>query len=149
MGNTGGDLRAEFDARIPHSVFYDSPTLNGFSVNGLLSPGQKFSNLANSDKYAFAQGEKVCSGATPGSSGSLPDPGSTLCNDGAFTTALSLSISYESGPLLGTFSYERHRATDRGSDTGGVVSDESAAKIGASYRIGGSAGSSRGIAPGE
>lgn len=137
MGNTGGDLRAEFDARIPHSIFYESPKLGGFHINALVSPGQKFTNLANSDKYAFAQGEKVCSGATPGSSGSLPDPGSTLCNDGAFTTAVSLSVGYESGPLVGNFSYERHSATDRTGDTNGVVSDESAAKIAVSYRIGG------------
>jgi predicted porin len=137
MGNTGGDLRAEFDARIPHSIFYDSPNIGGFHINALVSPGQKFTNLANSDKYAFAQGEKVCSGATPGSSGSKPDPGSTLCNDGAFTTAVSLSLGYESGPLGGSISYERHSATDRTGDTNGVVSDESAAKIAVSYRIGG------------
>ncbi|MFC6520191.1 porin [Undibacterium arcticum] len=30
MGNTGGDLRAEFDARLPHAIFYDSPKLRGF-----------------------------------------------------------------------------------------------------------------------
>ena len=58
MGNTGGDLRAEFDGRIPHAIFYDSPKWDGFSVNALYSPGQKYANLANSDKYAFAQGEK-------------------------------------------------------------------------------------------
>jgi Gram-negative porin len=136
MGNTGGDLRAEFDARLPHSIFYDSPKLHGFSVNALFSPGQKFDNLANSDKYAFAQGEKVCAGATPGSSGSLPDPGSTLCNDGAFKNAYSIALNYESGPLLGTVSYERHQSTDRTSDNGGVTSDESAAKIGVSYNFG-------------
>jgi predicted porin len=60
MGNTGGDLRAEFDARIPHAIFYDSPKLGGFSANLLFSPGQKYTNLAGSDKYAFAQGEKLC-----------------------------------------------------------------------------------------
>lgn len=135
MGNTGGDLRAEFDARLPHSIFYDSPKLGGFSVNALVSPGQKLGNLAGSDKYAFAQGEKVCSGATPGSSGALPDPGSPICNDGAFSTAYSVALNYESGPWLGTFAYERHGAVDRTSDTGGVVSDESAAKIGMTYRF--------------
>jgi predicted porin len=137
MGNTGGDLRAEFDARLPHSIFYDSPKLNGFFVNALFSPGQKFDNLANSDKYAFPQGEKVCSGATPGSSGSLPDPGSTVCNDGAFKNAYSIALNYEAGPLLATADYERHQSVDRTSDTGGVISDESAAKIGVSYRFSG------------
>lgn len=136
MGNTGGDLRAEFDARIPHSIFYDSPTIAGFSANVLVSPGQKYDNLANSDKYAFAQGEKVCSGATPGSSGSKPDAGSTLCNDGAFTSAASIAVNYKNGPLLATVSYERHKSTDRTSDNGGVVSNESAAKIAATYNFG-------------
>ncbi|WLI91149.1 porin [Massilia sp. R2A-15] len=133
MGNTGGDLRAEFDARIPHAIFYDSPKWSGFSINALYSPGQKYANLADSDKYAFAQGEKVCSGATPGSSGSLPDPGSTLCNDGAFTNAYSIAGAYEQGPLLLTLSYERHQAVDRSSDNGGVVSNESAAKAAVSF----------------
>ena len=136
MGNTGGDLRAEFDARLPHSVFYDSPKLGGVSVNLLYSPGQKYANLAGSDKYAFAQGEKVCAGATPGSSGSLPDPGSTLCNDGAFTNAYSAALNYEQGPLFATVSYERHQAVDRTSDNGGVTSDESAGKVGLSYNFG-------------
>lgn len=137
MGNTGGDLRAEFDSRLPHAVFYDSPKIGGFSANLLYSPGQKYANLAESDKYAFAQGEKVCAGATPGSSGSLPDPGSTLCNDGAFTNAYSIAVNYENGPLFATASYERHQAVDRTSDNGGVVADESAGKVGLSYTFGG------------
>lgn len=136
MGNTGGDLRAEFDVRLPHSIFYDSPKFSGFSVNALYSPGQKFDNLTGSDKYAFAQGEKVCAGATPRSSGSTPDAGAFLCNDGAFTNAYSIAFNYESGPLLGTLSYERHQAVDRTGDTGGITSNESAAKIGARYNFG-------------
>jgi predicted porin/general stress protein CsbA len=137
MGNTGGDLRAEFDSRLPHSVFYDSPKFSGFSVNALYSPGQKYTNLTDSDKYAFAQGEKVCAGATPGSSGSLPDPGSPTCNDGAFTNAYSVAFNYDTGPLLLTLSYEHHQAVDRTSDNGGVTSGESAAKAGVSYNFGG------------
>jgi predicted porin len=136
MGNTGGDLRAEFDSRLPHAIFYDSPKVQGFSVNAMYSPGQKFDNLANSDKYAFAQGEKICAGATPGSSGSLPDPGSTLCNDGAFKNAYSAAFNFEAGPVYVTLSYERHQAVDRTSDNGGVTSNESAAKLGASYNFG-------------
>jgi predicted porin len=137
MGNTGGDLRAEFDARIPHSIFYDSPKWGPFSVYALYSPGQKYGNLAGSNQYAFAQGEKVCAGATPGSSGSLPDPGSPLCNDGAFKNAYSLAFNFDNGPLLLTVSYERHQAVDRTSDNGGVTSNESAAKAGVSYRAAG------------
>lgn len=135
MGNTGGDLRAEFDARIPHSIFYDSPKFGGFTVNALFSPGQKFNDLAGANNYAYAQGEKVCAGATPGSSGSTPDGNS--CSDGAFKNAYSVSLNYESGPLLGTMAYERHQAVNRTGDTGGVISDESAAKIGATYRFSG------------
>lgn len=137
MGNTGGDLRAEFDARIPHAIFYDSPKWGPVSVNALYSPGQKYANLTDSDKYAFAQGEKLCAGATPGSSGSLPDPGSTLCNDGAFRNAYSAAVNVDYGPLTFTLSYERHQAVDRTSDNGGVTSDESAAKVGVGYRFGG------------
>jgi predicted porin len=135
MGNTGGDLRAEFDARIPHAIFYDSPKWGPFSVNALYSPGQKYANLSDSDKYAFAQGEKVCAGATPGSSGSLPDAGSTLCNDGAFRNAYSVAFNFDSGPLFVTLSYERHQAVDRTSDNGGNTSDESAAKAGVGYHF--------------
>lgn len=147
MGNTGGDLRAEFDARLPHSIFFDSAKLGGFSVNALFSPGQKFDNLANSDKYAFSQGEKVCAGATPGSSGSLPDsqnasaissgtaPFATSCNDGAFKNAYSLALNYEAGPLLATAAYEKHSMVDRTGDTGGNIANESAAKIGVTYKF--------------
>lgn len=136
LGNTGGDLRAEFDDRLPHSIFFDSAKFGGFSVNALYSPGQKFGNLAASDKYAFAQGEKVCAGATPRSSGSDPDSAALKCNDGAFTNAYSIALNYNAGPLLGTFAYERHSAVDRTGDTGGIVSDESAAKIGVRYNFG-------------
>lgn len=135
MGNTGGDLRAEFDLRLPHSIWYDSPKMGGFSLSALYSPGQKLNNLAASDKYAYAQGEKVCSGATPGSSGSTPDAGSTLCNDGAFTNAYSLALNYGAGPLFATFAYEKHSKVDRTGDTGGIVSDESAAKLGVNYQF--------------
>lgn len=136
MGNTGGDLRAEFDARLPHSIFWDSPVWNGFSANALYSPGQKLNNLAGSSNYAYPQGEKVCSGATPGSSGSTFDPGANACNDGAFTNAYSLALNYTTGPFFGTVAYERHQAVDRTGDTGGVVSPESAAKVGLSYKLG-------------
>lgn len=136
MGNTGGDLRAEFDARVPHAIWFESAPLAGFTVNAMVSPGQKFRNLENSDKYAFAQGEKLCAGATPGSSGSLPDAGSTLCNDGAFTNVYSTSLNYTAGPLFVTLGYEKHQAVDRSSDNGGVVSNESAAKVGVTYNFG-------------
>ncbi len=33
MGNSAGEGRTEFDYRMPHSIFYDSPSLYGFSAN--------------------------------------------------------------------------------------------------------------------
>ncbi|OIR07086.1 major outer membrane protein P.IB precursor [mine drainage metagenome] len=133
MGNTGGDLRAEFDARLPHSIWFDSAKMGGFSVNALYSPGQKLNNLTGAGNYAYPQGEKVCAGATPGASGSTPD--GNLCDDGAFTNAYSLALNYGAGPLNATFAYEKHSAVDRTGDTGGIVSDESAAKLGLSYHF--------------
>jgi predicted porin len=135
MGNTGGDLRTEFDARLPHSIFYDSRKYQGVTVNALYSPGQKYNNLANADNYAFPQGERVCSGGSPGGSGSLPDPITHSCNDGAFKNAWSLAATYERGPLLVTISYERHQSVDRTGDNGGNTTDEGAAKIGALYNF--------------
>jgi len=44
MGNTGGDNRAEFDTRLSHAVWYESPNLNGFRLSVLWSPGQNRSN---------------------------------------------------------------------------------------------------------
>ncbi len=135
MGNTGGDLRAEFDARLSHSIFWDSPVINGFSANVLVSPGQKLMDLSGGANNAFPQGEKVCSGATPGSSGSLPDATTNSCNDGAFGNAYSAAVNYENGPLFATAAYERHQSVNRSGDTGGVVANESAAKVGVSYKI--------------
>lgn len=139
MGNTGGDLRAEFDARLPHAIFYDSPVIGGFSVNALLSPGQKLGDLGASNKYALPQGEHVCSGSSPGGSGSTPDSttgGGSVCDDGAFGSAGSVAANYQIGPLRAILAYELHRAVNRTGDTGGVTSDERAVKVGATYNFG-------------
>jgi hypothetical protein len=40
MGNTGGDLRDEFNGRLDHSVWYESPTMGGWQFNFLFMPGQ-------------------------------------------------------------------------------------------------------------
>jgi predicted porin len=143
MGNTGGDLRAEFDARLPHAIFYDSPKRYGVSITALYSPGQKYRNLTGANNYAFAQGERVCAGATPGGSGSLPDPVTNSCNDGAFQNAYSIAVNYEYGPWLVTGSYERHQGVNRTGDIGGNISDESAFKIGALYNFRNSVGNNR------
>ena len=41
MGNTGGDNRAEFDWRMDHAIWYESPILNGFQFSALISPDRK------------------------------------------------------------------------------------------------------------
>lgn len=135
MGNTAGESRPEFDFRMPHSIFYDSPVWNGFSLYALVSPGQKLNNLPAASNYAFPQGEKVCSGSTPGASGDLPN--GNVCNDGSFKTATSIALNYQEGPWFSVISYERHNSVDRTSDHFGIVADESAAKIGLSYHFDG------------
>ena len=40
MGNTGGDNRAEFDTRLSHAMWYESPAMSGFRMNVLYAPGQ-------------------------------------------------------------------------------------------------------------
>src|SRR5438132_6853033 len=39
MGNTGGDNRAEFDTRLSHAIWYESPKFGGFRVDALYAPG--------------------------------------------------------------------------------------------------------------
>src|SRR5438445_2054159 len=40
MGNTGGDNRAEFDTRLSHAMWYESPKWGGASFSALWAPGQ-------------------------------------------------------------------------------------------------------------
>jgi predicted porin len=92
MGNTGGDNRVEFATRLDHSLWYESPVFFGFKANVLYSPGQN--RASNSDN--IAAGESDCTGGNiPGSGGSLP----FACNDGAFSDAVSASLSFTHGPL--------------------------------------------------
>jgi predicted porin len=138
MGNTAGEGRAEFDYRMPHSFFYDSPDIYGFTLNALYSPGQKLNDLQAASNYAFPQGELVCSGSQqPSLNGATPNPQGTqtLCNDGAFKDAFSLALNYVNGPIYVTSAWEVHKSVNRESDKGGVVADESAAKIGVSYHF--------------
>lgn len=138
MGNTGGDNRVEFATRLDHSIWYESPEFYGFKANVLYSPGQN--RASNSDN--IAAGESDCTGGNiPGSGGSLP----YACNDGAFSDAVSASLSYTRGPLYIVAAYERHRRVNRQSDLTGNyanppalyfnndVADEDAAKIAVQY----------------
>src|SRR6202166_1435949 len=51
MGNKGRDNRAEFDWRMDHAVWYESPIWNGLQFSALFSPGQNYSQ-DNSD-YSY------------------------------------------------------------------------------------------------
>lgn len=129
MGNTGGDTRAEFDVRMPHSVWYESPNWNGWNLDALFSPGQNRST----NELKFPAGEPDCSGANTGT-----------CNNGAWESAYSLSASYTDGPLYVTGAYEMHKSVNRDTDDPGNngfsnalglvgIANEYAYKLGAQY----------------
>jgi predicted porin len=138
-GNTGGDNRVEFGARLDHSIWYDSPDMHGFTFNLLASPGQ---NRAYDDSL-IAAGESSCAGGNVPGSGALPP----ACNDGSFGSAYSASAQWQVGKLYATAAYELHKAVNRSSDVapgtldalGNVidpntdVADEDARKFGIQY----------------
>jgi predicted porin len=113
MGNTGGDNRVEFDTRLDHSIWYESPTIAGFQFNFLFSPGQNRSSISDN----IAAGESDCTGGNDPTSGGLFPNG---CNDGAFSNAISTNLSYTNGPFYATVAYERHFAVNRQSDISGI-----------------------------
>jgi predicted porin len=138
MGNTGGDNRVEFATRLDHSIWYESPTLTGFKLTALFSPGQNRASTSDN----IGSGESDCTGGNiPGSGGSLP----YACNDGSFSDAVSASLSFTHGPLYVVVAYERHSRVNRASDLTGEyasppasylaadIAAEDAAKIGAQY----------------
>jgi predicted porin len=145
VGNTGGDNRVEFDTRLDHSIWYESPSFAGFQWNALFSPGQNRSDTSDN----IAAGESDCTGGnTPQSGGNLP----IACNDGAFSNAISTNLSYTNGPFYATAAYERHFKVNRQSDISGIygfvptsglalqyfnqdVADEDALKVAALYRF--------------
>jgi predicted porin len=113
MGNSGGDNRVEFGTRIPHAIWYESPTVSGLQFNVLFSPGQ----TRNDDSSNLAAGESDCAGGNDPTSG-----GNTLvsCSDGAFSNAVSANLSYTNGPLYMTAAYEFHQNVNRQSDLAGA-----------------------------
>jgi hypothetical protein len=132
MGNSGGDNRAEFDTRLSHAMWYESPKMGGASISALWAPGQ---NRA-SDNSINASGEPDCTGGGGGIT-KLGTPGP--CGDGSFGDAYSLAGVFESGGLYGILAYELHRQTNRTGDelTPGAnnvgVADEAAMKVGVQY----------------
>jgi predicted porin len=163
MGNTGGDNRAEFDWRMPHAIWYESPIWNGLQFSALVSPGQNFAK----DNSDFAYGDYFqCNGASarasgsnfPGTGGAGPgNLGGRNCTDGSYGNAYSAALSYKNGPFTAMAGYEVHEQVNRRGDDntqfnstafapgsvvlpdGSVVStgvhNEWAAKIGGGYRL--------------
>lgn len=153
MGNTGGDLRAEFDWRMPHAIWYESPDWYGLQLSLMVSPGQ---NPAR-DNSDFAFGDFNCPGTSARGSGSgFPGPGGALgpaggCTDGSYGNAYSASLTYNRGPFTAIAAYELHEHVNRTGDEGVVplssgavltvpvnavgVNNEWAAKVGAGYKF--------------
>jgi predicted porin len=131
MGNSGGDNRVEFGTRLDHSIWYESPHWGPFSFNALFSPGQNRSY----DNSNIASGEGDCAGGNvPGSGG-----GPVACNDGAFGNVFSANAIYNARGLKIIGAYELHKKVNRTSDLpvydARDVADETATKVGASYRF--------------
>jgi predicted porin len=124
MGNTGGDNRAEFDWRMPHAVWYESPIFSGFQFSALFSPGQNFAQ----DNSDFAYGDYFqCTGSAaratgsnfPGSSGAVPGLlGGNGCTDGSYGNAYSAALTYKNGPFTALAAYELHEQVNRHGDDG-------------------------------
>ncbi len=124
MGNTGGDNRAEFDWRMNHAIWYESPIFNGFQLSALISPGQ---NEAR-DNSDYAYGDLFqCNGASARGSGSnFPNTGGALagniggngCTDGSFGNAYSASLTYKNGPFSAIAAFELHEQVNRHGDDG-------------------------------
>jgi predicted porin len=124
MGNTGGDNRAEFDWRMDHAVWYESPIWNGLQFSALFSPGQNYSQ----DNSDYSYGDYFqCNGASargsgsnfPNSSGAVPGLlGGNGCTDGSYGNAYSASLTYKNGPFNAIAAYELHEGVNRHGDDG-------------------------------
>jgi len=124
MGNTGGDNRAEFDWRMNHSVWYESPIWNGFQFSALFSPGQNYAK----DNSDYAYGDVFqCNGASargsgsnfPGTGGAVPgNIGGNGCTDGSFGNAYSVAATYKNGPFSAIAAFELHEQVNRQGDDG-------------------------------
>jgi predicted porin len=165
MGNTGGDNRAEFDWRMNHAIWYESPIWNGFQFSALFSPGQNYA----SDNSDYAYGDYFqCNGAsTRGSGSNFPNTGGAVpgniggngCTDGSYGNAFSAAATYKNGPFTAIGAFEFHQAVNRHGDDGlenpalaapiflpdgsqvfTGVADEWAAKVGGGYRFSGPIG---------
>jgi predicted porin len=126
MGNTGGDNRAEFDWRMNHSVWYESPIFQGFQFSALFSPGQNYAQ----DNSDWSYGDYFqCNGAStrgsgsnfPGTNGSVlsgANIGGNGCTDGSYGNAYSAALTYKNGPFTALAAYELHEQVNRHGDDG-------------------------------
>src|SRR5664279_1827140 len=124
MGNTGGDNRAEFDWRMNHAVWYESPIFNGFQFSALASPGQNYAK----DNSDYSYGDTFqCNGASARGSGSnFPGTGGATngniggngCTDGSYGNAYSAALTYKNGPFSAIAAYELHEGVNRRGDDG-------------------------------
>jgi predicted porin len=124
MGNTGGDNRAEFDWRMNHAIWYESPIVSGFQFSALASPGQNYAK----DNSDFAYGDVFqCNGASargsgsnfPGTNGSVTgNIGGNGCTDGSYGNAYSAALNYKNGPFTAIAAYELHEQVNRHGDDG-------------------------------
>src|SRR5258708_4587748 len=159
MGNTGGDNRAEFDWRMNHAIWYESPIFQGFQFSALISPGQNYAK-DNSD-YSYGDYFQCNGASTRGSGSNFPGTGGAIagnlggngCTDGSYGNAYSAAVTYKNGPFSAIAAYELHEHVNRHGDDGletGLVApvfladgsqvftgvhNEWAAKVGGGYRV--------------
>jgi hypothetical protein len=108
MGNTGGDNRVEFGTRFDHIIVYNSPVIQGFSVDLAYALGQQVTY----NSVTTPLGSPDCSGGNAPGSGNLPDN----CDDGGFNNGYSGDIKFEMGGLYLTAAAELHTSVNRNSD---------------------------------
>src|SRR3979490_1208286 len=159
MGNTGGDNRAEFDWRMNHAIWYESPIFNGFQFSALISPGQNYAK-DNSD-YTYGDIFQCNGSSARGSGSNFPGTGGAVagniggngCTDGSYGNAYSAAVTYKNGPFTAIAAYELHEGVNRHGDDGlepGLIApvfladgsqvftgvhNEWAAKVGGGYRV--------------
>ena len=131
IGNTGGDNRAEFDTRLSHAIWYESPHFGPLRFAVLFSPSMNRST----DNSIPPSGEPDCAG------GNQPP-----CTDGSIGNVYSTALTYDSGPLYAIAAYEMHKDVNRQGDEaagggpaplGSVdIADEYAYKAGVQFRAG-------------
>src|SRR3982075_4252515 len=125
MGNTGGDNRAEFDFRVAHAIWYESPIFNGFQFSALISPGQNYAK----DNSDYSYGDFQCTGSTARSSGSnfpVIALGAHGCSDGSYGNGYSTALNYKNGPFTALAAFELHEQANRRGDDNTQIGDNGA-----------------------